>query len=145
MRNTITDIVPYNLKWKQLNLFGQHFSVKRPARLAWIHPIAPSRFLLSTTEGVITTRGNRMKFRLPARPARVSRCRFWVILSFCDSLRWRTLWTLWYEHLVSVLRLFIFSWELSVRVYLILIQKVSKSCFLMLDKYWTVVHQSGGE
>ena len=32
-----------------------------------IHPIASSRFLLSTTyvtEGVITTRSNRMKFRL---------------------------------------------------------------------------------
>ena len=31
--------------------------------LTEIHPIASSRFLLSTTtEGVITTRGNRMKF-----------------------------------------------------------------------------------
>ena len=108
------------------------------------HPISSSRFLLSTTERVITTRSNRMKFKLPARPARVSRCRFWVIL-FYDSLRWRTLRTLWYEHMVSVLRLFIFSWELSVRVYLILIQKVSRSCVLMLDKYLTVVHQSGGE
>ena len=29
-----------------------------------IHPIASSRFLLSTTEGVITTRSNRMKFML---------------------------------------------------------------------------------
>ena len=112
------------------------------------HPIASSRFLLSTTEGVITTRGNRMKFKLPARPARparVSRCRFWVIL-FYDSLRWwRTLRTLWYEHMVSVLRLFIFSWELSVRVYLILIKKVSRSCLLMLDKFLTVVHQSRDE
>ena len=36
--------------------------------LSEIHPIASSRFLLSTTEGVtegvITTRSNRMKFRL---------------------------------------------------------------------------------
>ena len=33
------------------------------------HPIASSRFLLSTTitEGVITTRSNRMKFRLGER------------------------------------------------------------------------------
>ena len=35
--------------------------------------------------------------------------------------------------------------HLFVRVYLILIQKVSRSCVLMLDKYLTVVHESGGE
>ena len=30
------------------------------------HPSASSRFFLSTTEGVITTRSNRMEFRLPS-------------------------------------------------------------------------------
>ena len=40
-----------------------------------IHPIASSRFLLSTTEGVITTRSNRMKFRLQQMVIRViSKC-----------------------------------------------------------------------
>ena len=47
-------------------------SVKRESTVKLVcHPIASSRFLLSTTEGsnqvtegVITTRSNRMKFRL---------------------------------------------------------------------------------
>ena len=47
-----------------------------------IHPIASSRFLLSTTEGVKTTRSNRMKFRLRSSPLPLSSRLFYF---FCEK------------------------------------------------------------
>ena len=69
-------ICPQDLKMREIVIFfllhinfETHFDKiykKAAGRVNWpeIHPIASSRFLLSTTEGVITTRSNRMKFRL---------------------------------------------------------------------------------
>ena len=56
-RNSILTLL-YSLKF--IRLLRVVFSSQQPE----IHPIALSRFLLSTTEGIITTRSNRMKFRL---------------------------------------------------------------------------------
>ena len=76
---------------------GEHFTSYN-LRQPEIHPIASSRFLLSTTEGVITTRSNRMKFRLNLRENEYNlavpqpRTEFYKIsLSYSGSVLWNSL------------------------------------------------------